>query len=375
MMKSHEVRHLVGVTGLSVAAFWACSGTPSAPGSSAGSTETGESATAGTEATTSGRAGTDESYGPVDGSGSGGGPSPTSAGGAQSTGGSTGSAGEGNAPNQNTSGGASNGSGGAASTTGGILDTGGSATGAVPSTGGAPSTGGTTATTGGTPSTGGAVAPTGGTSGTGGTLSASGGSPEAAGGQQDVRTPILHSSDADPTYAISGPWHGYIWPAVDSNGVATISPSASEAYQGKPGPPFCASGHVPATASSTAVAMIGMNTAQERAGGAVASPWAPTGEGILVNVSNPGGSPLRLQIQTHETGAIGEEWCAMITQFDQDIVVRWSDFYQHAQCANKVGDPFSGTMAGIATVMIMVPGTSQGDGYDFDFCVYEMTPV
>jgi hypothetical protein len=72
--------------------------------------------------------------------------------------------------------------------------------------------------------------------------------------------------------------------------------------------------------------MVGMNTNQERAGGAVAAEWTPTGTGILVNVSNPGGSPLRLQIQTNETGAIGEEWCAMLTVFDQDVIVPWSEF-------------------------------------------------
>jgi hypothetical protein len=184
-------------------------------------------------------------------------------------------------------------------------------------------------------------------------------------------TPALKSSDTDPTYATSGPWHGYIWPAVDTGGQATISPSAAEGFRGG-GPPFCASGFVPSS-GGVAVAMIGMNTNQERAGGAVAATWDPSGySGIKVNVSNPGGSALRLQIQTHETGAIGEEWCAMLTEFNQDVVVLWSDFYEHSRCADKVGEPFSGTMQGIATVMVLVPGFED---YNFDFCVIEMTPV
>ena len=44
-------------------------------------------------------------------------------------------------------------------------------------------------------------------------------------------------------------------------------------------------------------------------------------------------------------------------------------------CADEVGTPFSEIMVGIATVMVMVPGTPQAGGYDFDFCVNDMTPV
>jgi hypothetical protein len=32
-------------------------------------------------------------------------------------------------------------------------------------------------------------------------------------------------------------------------------------------------------------------------------------------------------------------------------------------------------MSGIATVMVLVPGTAEADGYDIDFCVNELTPV
>jgi hypothetical protein len=247
--------------------------------------------------------------------------------------------------------GGTTGTGGAALASGGIAQTGGSASGGRP-TGGAASSGGVT--------TGGKAA---GGSATGG---------KAAGGNDAGHSPTLKSSTADPTYATSGPWHGYIWPAVDSGGVATISPSASQGFRSG-GPPYCVSGHVPATPNSTAVAMVGMNTNQDRSGGAVAAPWTPTGTGILVNVSNPGGSPLRLQIQTNETGAVAQIWCAMITQFDQDVIVRWSDF--KTACWNNSGSTFDQSLVGIATVMVLVPGTAQTGGYDFSFCVNDMTPV
>jgi hypothetical protein len=119
--------------------------------------------------------------------------------------------------------------------------------------------------------------------------------------------------------------------------------------------------------------MVGMNTNQDRTGGAVAAQWTSTGVGILVNVSNPGGSPLRLQIQTNETGSVAQVWCAMITQFDQNVIVLWSDF--KTQCWNNSGSTYDQSMAGIATVMVLVPGTAQTGGYDFDFCVNDMTPV
>jgi hypothetical protein len=130
---------------------------------------------------------------------------------------------------------------------------------------------------------------------------------------------------------------------------------------------------VPATPNSLAVAMVGMNTNQSQSGGATAAQWTATGTGILVNVSNPGGSPLRLQIQTNETGAIATLWCAMITQFDQNVTVPWSSF--NTQCFNNNKGTAYNMSVGISTVMVLVPGTSGTGGYDFNFCVNDMTPV
>jgi len=57
---------------------------------------------------------------------------------------------------------------------------------------------------------------------------------------------------------------------------------------------------------------------------------------------------------------------------DLDIAL---DVRTRRRCADQVGTPFSEIMVGIATVMVLVPGTSDAGGYDFDFCVNEMTPV
>jgi hypothetical protein len=132
-------------------------------------------------------------------------------------------------------------------------------------------------------------------------------------------------------------------------------------------------GHVPATPNSLAVAMVGMNTNQLQTGGAVAAQWTATGTGILVNVSNPGGSPLRLQIQTNETGAIATLWCAMITVFNQDVIIPWSQF--NTKCFSNNSGTYYDLSVGISTVMVLVPGTSQTGGYDFNFCVNNMAPV
>lgn len=227
-------------------------------------------------------------------------------------------------------------------------------------------------------STGGSRASTGGTSAggsnTGGTKAATGGSTGSNGGT----TASLHSSSSDPTYATAGAWHGYIWPAIESgsaydpNNHTTITPTAAQGFASG-GPPYCISGHVPATPNSLAVAMVGMNINQAQSGGATAAQWTTTGTGILVNVSNPGGSPLRLQIQTNETGAVATLWCAMLTVFDQDVIIAWNQF--NTQCFNNNRGTYFDQSVGISTVMVLVPGTSQTGGYDFNFCVNNMAPV
>ncbi len=239
--------------------------------------------------------------------------------------------------------------------------------GATPASGGAgagaQTSGGASATTGG------ASATTGGVKATGGV--ANGGSSGAASAETSLR-----SAAADPTYATTGPWHGYIWPAIESGAAldpantTMITPTAAVGFRAG-GPPYCVEGHVPATPNSLAVAMIGMNTNQSRTGGAVAAQWTATGTGIRVKVSNPGGSPLRLQIQTNETGAIATLWCAMLTAFDQDVLVPWAEF--NTRCWNGSGSAYDQSV-GLSTVMVLVPGTAQAGGYDFDFCLEDLAP-
>ncbi len=294
-------------------------------------------------------------------------------GGQGATGGSPGTSGG----SPGTSGGSPNATGGSRNPTGGSGNpTGGnqSATGGSGNpTGGSPNaTGGSPGTSGGSPNaTGGSGNPTGGTqNGSGGTRN-TGGTQTTNGGT----TASLHSSG---TYASAGAWHGYIWPAIESgsaydpNNHTTITPTAAQGFPSG-GPPFCVSGHVPATPNSLAVAMIGMNINQAQTGGATAAQWTVTGTGILVNVSNPGGSPLRLQIQTNETGAIATLWCAMLTVFDQDVIIPWDQF--NTQCFNNDSGTYFDESVGISTVMVLVPGTSQAGGYDFNFCVNNMAPV
>jgi hypothetical protein len=317
--------------------------------SGGGTNTSGTSSTGGDGPTGGTRSGSGGST-PIGGTRPSGGTTPAS--GMSNSGGNTPTGGASNrAGTQNAVGGSQNVTGGTQNVTGGAQN----------ATGGNPNaTGGNQNATGGNPNA------------TGGNQNATGGIQNATGGAQNAGTPTLRSSTSDPTYATSGPWHGYIWPAVDSGGVATISPSAAEGFKAG-GPPFCVQGHVPATSNSTAVAMVGMNTNQAQSGGAVAAQWTPTGVGILVNVSNPGGSPLRLQIQTNETGAIATLWCSMLTVFDQDVIVLWSDF--NTRCWDNSGTGYDQSMAGIATVMVLVPGTAQAGGYDFNFCVNDMTPV
>ncbi|MGC4087225.1 MAG: hypothetical protein QM756_04835 [Polyangiaceae bacterium] len=237
-------------------------------------------------------------------------PSSQGSGGANAVGGAATTSGGASNPGTGGSSGSNNGATGGAASSGGSLNSvggapaqsGGSASGGSGTTAGGSSGGSNAAGTAGN-SGGSNAAGTAGSSGgsnaagaSGGTSASGGTQSSASGGSASGGSSSLQSSSADPTYATSGAWHGYIWPAIESgaaldpNNMTTITPTAAMGFRSG-GPPYCVSGHVPATPNSLAVATIGMNTNQNRSGGAVAAQWPATGTGIRVNVSNRAGIP------------------------------------------------------------------------------------
>jgi len=165
-------------------------------------------------------------------------------------------------------------------------------------------------------------------------------------------------------YFTSEPWHGFAWIATDSLG-STVTPTDFSAHQANA--PFCASGSVVADSGYAGVAMIGFNLNQPESGGTDSEGvWAVTGAGVAYSLSNPGGSPLRLQIM----GAAGyptETWCALIDGTSGTIP--WSSF--NTACWNNSGTTYDPSIP-LESIQITVPG-GNATATAFDFCVNSLT--
>jgi hypothetical protein len=90
----------------------------------------------------------------------------------------------------------------------------------------------------------------------------------------------------------------------------------------------------------------------------------------VVNVSNPGNSPLRLQLggPNGDTDA-NDRWCATITAFDQAVLIPWAAF--NTACWDHSGSTYAGQP--IQNVDVLVPGATVAGAYSF--CVNSIAPV
>jgi hypothetical protein len=163
-------------------------------------------------------------------------------------------------------------------------------------------------------------------------------------------------------YVTSGSWHGYAWTAADGTG-STITPKDfSAATSGKP---LCVSGSVAGLPDFSGVAMLGVNLNQSDAPGAATGTVTPTLDGVTVNVSNSGQSPLRLQIEGPTGGTdANDRWCAPLT--GTGGFVPWSSF--NTECwSGGAGTAYDGKSP-LTSVSILVPGTGSG-ATAFAFCL------
>jgi hypothetical protein len=233
-------------------------------------------------------------------------------------------------------------SGGVSPASGGVPNTGGSpasggvGTGASPASGGVPATGGRT-------TTGGIGVVSGGTTGTGG-----------AGG-----------ANPGPAYYSNPPFAGYAWTATAGTGT-TINPANFDSNS-PPGAPFCATGSVAPMSDYSGLAMIGINVNQA-VGTAPALEWmpSPSHTGLVVNVKNNNGVPLRVQIQSADGATnANHRWCAALTKFDQDVTINWSAFA--TSCWDGSGNSYDPAL-GIAAVVVLVPGGTSTP-VPYDFCI------
>jgi hypothetical protein len=236
----------------------------------------------------------------------------------------------------------------------GVKTTGNTADGAT-STGGAPGAGGATGADGAT-SVGGATSMGG----------ATGGSPTAGGSLGTggaIATGGTTSSASGPTgggYFVSGDWHGYAWTSASLG--STIAPSDFSADT--TGLPFCAKGTV-VPSGSTDDAEIGFNINQAQGQNTPVGTWQPTTAGVggvVVNVSNPGGSTLLVELTVPGT----TNYWATIGAFDQNFLIPWTTFNT---LLNQSGSTYAGQP--IQDIDVRVPGKTVTTTYSF--CVNSIT--
>jgi len=107
----------------------------------------------------------------------------------------------------------------------------------------------------------------------------------------------------------------------------------------------------------------------DQAQGAPEEAWTPTGTGIVINVSNPGGSALRVQIQG-PTGATdaNDRWCTKLAVFDQPVSIPWSAF--NTACWDGSGSTYN--MQPLSGVVLNVPGGSV-TAVSFSACIASLS--
>jgi hypothetical protein len=169
-------------------------------------------------------------------------------------------------------------------------------------------------------------------------------------------------------YVLAGLWHGYAWTAgltsgATGAGTTTITPSdfggvAAGATE------LCAEGSIGAASDYGGVAMIGVNLNQAESAHAGVPPYQTVeigGSGITVKYTNPGGSQIRVQVQTPDgQNSSTGRWCATLSGAGGEETVRWTSFWGGVAdgtqgCWNSGGINLPmGTQ--ISQVELLVPG-------------------
>ena len=225
-------------------------------------------------------------------------------------------------------------------------------------TGGARGAGGTSSGTAGSSS--GTAGSSSGTAGSaaGGATGTAGAAAGGSGGTSAGGAAGAGGGGPDNGYETNGAWQGYAFTAVSGTGT-TIAPADFSLV--KSNAPLCASGTV--GASTSAVAIVGINLNQPMGKNPAAGTVTPTEDGIVVSVTNTGGSALRLQIQG-PNGATDatDRWCAPIP--GTGGFIPWTAF--NTACWDNTGTFYA--KQPITSALVMVPGVATGTTA-FNFCV------
>src|ERR1039457_5386583 len=263
-----------------------------------------------------------------------------------------------------------------AASTGGPLGTDGTLGGDGASTGGAMTIDGAASTiempgTGGVQSTGGSIttydAPGAGGARTVDGATGLGGSPGTGGAMTKDGSITAVDAPNGGGYFTSSDWHGYAWTSAYPTG-STINPSDFTANA--VGFPFCATGTALGESDYSGGGEIGFNINQAQGTNTPTGTWQPSTlgvGGVIVNISNPGNSPRRVQlVGPNCVGPDGgynsnDQWCATIGAFDREVLIPWTTF--NTACWDNSGTTYAGQP--IQSLNIQMPGQTVAATYSF----------
>jgi hypothetical protein len=174
-------------------------------------------------------------------------------------------------------------------------------------------------------------------------------------------------------YITAGTWKGYAWTGTDGVSTTTITPADFSAVAA--GGSLCVSGTVAGTADYSAVAILGINVNQPMADTTTPMPfadqWDPINNntnGLAYDITNTGGSPLRIQVQARG-GELDQRlrWCAPVA--GKTGALPWTTF--NSACWDQTGQSYS-ARALLTSVMVLVPGGLSA--VPFNFCLNSLAP-
>ena len=195
----------------------------------------------------------------------------------------------------------------------------------------------------------------------GGYPTAYGGYPTVTGGRPSTSGSLNVTAGG---YVQSSTYKGYAWTATESPSKgSTITPAnfstLTTATQ------LCVSGSVAPDAAYGGMAKLGINLNQAVTGGtgSVLS-YTPTGSSVTVDVTNTGGSPLRVQIEAPGGDTDPNlRWCADLTGSGGTIAL--SSF--NTRCWDASGTFYTAGTP-LELIEILVPG-GNATATDFNFCL------
>lgn len=236
---------------------------------------------------------------------------------------------------------------------------GGHAASGTKASGGSAATTATTIIAGGGNTSGGGTKSTGGSSGGSGATKATGGTTGSGG---STAPSSLYVTDDGCVINSVGTLHGYAY-AILGGASSQISMSFGSHNS------ICASGVVPAATAYTNYEAIGFYVNQPCGGAGAGGPagtYVPQGYGIDVTFSNPGASPLRLQITDNTT-----TWCYDIGAGSGAVLVPWQDF--NTSCWDMSGSYYSQGIP-IRAIQLQVVGDAAYDT-KFDYCLLDAVEI